>query len=75
MSWVIRGYGPDDELRTEIRFDDLVRGLLRTELSRPDDDPMFDSYPVPTELVERLLSTFGFTRRGEDADYFIDFDV
>lgn len=76
MSWIIRGYERNGEkLSTEIQVDDLIREWFRSSLGIVPADPMFDSFPLPTDVLATFLGSLGATISDEREDFFLDYDA
>lgn len=76
MSWVIRAYDTSSDLVKEIEVDGVLRQYFRSSLGVPDDDPMYDSYPMSRTLVAAFLALFDqpYVDNG-DHDHFLDYDA
>jgi hypothetical protein len=72
--WVISAYEKDgDQLINEHSLGDVDVAVLRRLWGRPDDDPMYDSYPVTPAMADQMADYVGEPLRLDDFDYFLEY--
>jgi hypothetical protein len=72
--WVVSVYEKHgDRLITEHALQDVDVAELRRLWGRPDDDPMYDSYPVTPEIADELAQRVGESLRTSEFDYFLEY--
>jgi hypothetical protein len=72
--WVVNAYEKEgDGLVREHRLGDIDVALLRRLWERPDNDPMYESYPVTPEIANTLDEYVDEPLRLSDYDYFLEY--
>jgi hypothetical protein len=72
--WVVSAYEKHgDRLLKEYRLSDIEVAELRRLWGRPDDDPMYDSYPITPEVADRIAAHMDESLRLGDYDYFLEY--
>ena len=72
----LRGYDSQDEMRVEYHLPsswtlEMLQGLL----DLPQDDPMYDCYPVGEAQLERLAESLGIALPTETYEFFLEADA
>jgi hypothetical protein len=72
--WVISAYEKDgDRLVSEHSLGDVDVAQLRRLWGRPDDDPMYESYPVTPAIADPIAEYVGEPLHLDDFDYFLEY--
>ena len=72
--WVLSAYEKrGDRLIAQQSLNGVDAGALRRLWNRPDDDPMYYSYPVTSTIAETLARHVSEPLRTDDFDYFVEY--
>ena len=72
--WVISAYEKHgDRLVREHSLADVDVAMLRRLWGRPDDDPMYDSYPVDGTIADAMAEHVAEPMELDQFDYFLEY--
>jgi hypothetical protein len=72
--WVLRKYGKSDErLLGEEPLMNVGADMLRRLWNEPDDNPMYDAYPVTEEQATALRGRVEDDVALDEYDYFVEY--
>jgi IS1 family transposase len=72
--WIISAYQKHgDALLQEHSLGDIDVSTLRRLWDRPDEDPMYDSYPVTAEIADAIAEYVDAPLQLSAYDYFLEY--
>jgi len=72
--WVVSAYEKHgDRFVKEHSLGDVDIATLRRMFGRPDDDPMYDSYPVDGTIADAMAHYLDEPLRLDEFDFFLEY--